>query len=269
VDAHEALEILDENPAAPNDVVLIYSLRSESKSNWPSWNREHLWPNSYGIDSVQPSYSDLHNLRACDASVNSSRGNKYFEESDPSDPNYRAVAHPEASDCSTDSDSWEPPDEEKGDIARAAFYMMVRYNGDTIGEPDLTLTDHVGEIDSSTNFMGRLSTFVRWHVEDPVSPEEVLRNDLVYALYQGNRNPFVDRPDWAAAAFIPRLTISVLSDAVNLSWSADAPSMQLEMCGVLNTNWVSVTNSPELVSAEWLVSLPSIGTGRFFRLRFD
>jgi len=34
-----------------------------------------------------------------------------------------------------------------------------------------------------------------WHAVDPVSDHERIVNDLVLSL-QGNRNPFVDHPEW-------------------------------------------------------------------------
>ena len=53
----DALKVLEEDPANTNNVVLIYSRRSDPKSAFGvtgGWNREHVWPNSYGIDSRQP-----------------------------------------------------------------------------------------------------------------------------------------------------------------------------------------------------------------------
>src|SRR5436190_11591515 len=104
-----------------------------------------------------------------DSNVNSSRGNKFFDVSDLLDARYRKPAHPEAPLASTDTDSWEPPAAVKGDIARALFYMVVRYTGDVPGEPALHLTDATQQIISSANFMGRFSTLVRWSQADPVN----------------------------------------------------------------------------------------------------
>src|SRR5688572_14723268 len=77
VDTSDALKILDRDPANTNHVVLIYSGASTAASTFGTtagWNREHLWPNSYGLDDREPAFSDLHNLRAIDATVNSTRG---------------------------------------------------------------------------------------------------------------------------------------------------------------------------------------------------
>ena len=75
-----------------------------------------------------PCGTDLHHMKPEDASVNSDRGNKDFDNG--------GVQHPEATGCYYDSDSWEPRDAVKGDVARMIFYMEVRYEGDN-GEPDL------------------------------------------------------------------------------------------------------------------------------------
>ena len=84
-DASDALKLLDQDPLNTNNVVGIYSRASEAASTFgdlTGWNREHVWPNSYGLNGREPAFSDLHNLRAGDATVNSSRGNKLFDVSD-------------------------------------------------------------------------------------------------------------------------------------------------------------------------------------------
>lgn len=194
LDTSDALKVLEEDPANTNNVILIYSRRSEPKTTFGTtegWNREHLWADSYGLDSREPAYSDLHNLRAADATVNSTRGNKFFDISDTNSPSYKRPASPEAPLTSTDSESWEPPDVVKGDIARAIFYMATRYTGDLTNEPALFTTDSTSQITSTTNLMGRFTTLLHWHFADPVDDRERLRNDLVFDRYQHNRNPFV------------------------------------------------------------------------------
>jgi endonuclease I len=164
-DTSDALRYLDRDPVNTNDIIGIYSEQSEPGSSFgltSGWNREHLWCDSYGLDGRQPAYSDLHNLRAEDMTVNSARGNKYFDESNPTSPGYKAPATPESPEASTDSDSWEPPPGKKGDIARAMLYMAIRYTADVAGEPALILTDRTNLISSTASYMGRLSTLLLW-----------------------------------------------------------------------------------------------------------
>lgn len=270
-DTSDALRVLDEDPRNPQNVWLLYAQRSEPKSTFgltSGWNREHQWPDSYGLDGVEPAYSDLHNLRAEDTTVNSSRGNKYYDVSLPADVGYRRPAHAESPLCAADNDSWEPPDVVKGDIARALFYMSVRYTGDVAGEPRLTLTDAMSQVSATTNLMGRLSTLLKWHAADPVSAEEMLRNDRIYSLYQTNRNPFVDRPDWVAAVFVPTLSAARDGSDLVLSWSADGvPAMVLEQSAAPASGWSNTTRPSVRKGAMWSVVLPLDSEQRYFRLR--
>ena len=48
--------------------------------------------------------------------------------------------------------------------------------------------------------MGRLSVLLQWHLADPVDAAELARNDVIES-FQGNRNPFVDHPEWVACVF--------------------------------------------------------------------
>jgi endonuclease I len=203
-DTADALAKLDVDPNNPNSVILIYSQRSEPVANFGTssgWNREHIWCNSYGIDKRGPAYSDLHNLKPADASVNTARSNKIYDNSETDDPKYQKPGHPEAELTSEDTDSWEPPAVVRGEIARAAFYMDVRYSGDKGNENDLQLTNDLSLINSDSVFFGRLDTLLEWHIADPVDDAERVRNNLVFSDYQKNRNPFVDHPEWVVAIY--------------------------------------------------------------------
>jgi endonuclease I len=191
----DALKYTDEDPANPNNVVLIYTGRSQEKSlnasgnsDPDAWNREHTWPKSHGFpDSGDWAYTDIHQLRPADVSVNSVRSNKDFD-----DGGSRIA---EAPGNYTDADSFEPRDAVKGDLARMMFYMDIRYNGQSYtGTEDLRLVDYTG---SNGANLGDLCTLYHWHLQDPVSPEEIARHARIVAL-QGNRNPFVDNPAWVS-----------------------------------------------------------------------
>jgi hypothetical protein len=90
----------------------------------------------------------------------------------------------------------------RGEIARAAFYMDVRYSGDKANENDLQLTNDLSAISSDSVFFGNLDTLLEWHIADPVDAAERVRNDLVHSDYQKNRNPFVDHPVGNYAGFV-------------------------------------------------------------------
>ena len=270
-DTSDALRVLDEDPANTNNVLLLYARRSEPKSNFggtTGWNREHLWPNSYGLDDRHPAYSDLHNLRAEDIDANSARANKYFDLSATNHTSFLFPAHAEATQCSTDFDSWDPPPALRGDIARAIFYMDVRYEGDVSGEPDLILTEGVQRLSSTTNLMGRLSTLLLWHERDPVDPAESARNDKVFALYQHNRNPFVDRPEWVREIFWPKLDVNErINGTVVLNWSSEFTNSVLQSALTLPGEWLDRgTGVQGAAQTRTFSEIPSCGT-RFYRLR--
>jgi len=188
-----ALRVTDEDPNNSNNVILLYTGRSQGKytngSNVDDWNREHVWAKSHGgFGTTMGAGTDIHHLRPTDASVNSSRSNLDFDNG--------GIEHSEADGNYYDSDSWEPRDSVKGDVARMLFYMAVRYEGDS-GEPDLELNNLVNN--SSNPYHGKLSVLLQWHKEDPVDNFERERNEIIYSQYQHNRNPFIDHPEWALA----------------------------------------------------------------------
>lgn len=201
----QALKSTDEDPSNSNNVILLYKGTSLSKSSFgggaDDWNREHVWAKSHGdFGNAAPAGTDLHHLRPTDASVNSSRGNKDFD--------LGGNPHSEATGCSSDSDSWEPRDEVKGDVARMLMYMAVRYEGE-LGEVDLELNDQVNN--GTTPFHGKLSTLLNWHQNDPVSSFEENRNNVIYSNYQSNRNPFIDHPEYVNLIWGPAVELTINS----------------------------------------------------------
>lgn len=186
----EAMARIHADETTTGSLVLFYTRRSQDIDDWVNgnpqdgWNREHLWPQSRGTRG-RPMKSDLFHLMPTDASVNQNRGNLNFDEG--GDP------EGEAADTFLDGDSFEPADEVKGDVARALFYMDVRYEG-TNGEPDLKLLDEMTTSGDVT--IGSLCTLLAWHTVDPVDDAERKRNDDT-EVEQGNRNAFIDEPELA------------------------------------------------------------------------
>ncbi|WP_459711074.1 endonuclease [Actinophytocola sp. KF-1] len=189
----DALKVTDQDPANANNVILLYSGRSQSKTtnggDANDWNREHVWAKSHGdFGTATGPGTDVHHLRPEDVTVNSVRGNKDFDNG--------GSPVSEAPDSYTDADSFEPRDAVKGDVARMIFYMAVRYEGDD-GFANLEMNDSVGN--GTAPYMGRLPVLLSWHAADPPDAFEKRRNQVIYDQFQHNRNPFVDHPEWAQA----------------------------------------------------------------------
>lgn len=189
----EALKATDQDPSNTNNVILLYAGRSQSKSsnggNSGDWNREHVWAKSHGdFGTATGPGTDIHHLRPEDVGVNSVRGNKDF------DNGGSAVSG--APGNYTDSDSFEPRDAVKGDVARMILYMAVRYEGDD-SWADLEPNEQVNN--GSSPAIGKLSVLKQWNDEDPPDTFEKRRNQVIYDQYQHNRNPFIDHPEWVEA----------------------------------------------------------------------
>jgi len=187
-DVWDALKYTDEDPNNLNNVILFYSGKSSPKTNSGgnvgNWNREHTWAKSHGnFGTSKGPGTDIHHLRATDVQVNSARGNLDF------DNGGSPVAG--CNGCFKDSDSFEPPNRVKGDVARILLYMATRYEpGDKV---DLELNDKVNN--GTAPYHGKLSVLLQWHKQDPVDEYEKQRNERIYDI-QGNRNPFIDHPEW-------------------------------------------------------------------------
>ncbi len=198
----DAISYTDEDPANTNNVILLYAGRSQAKTfragtstSQDAWNREHVWAKSHGFPAEsQYAHTDIHHLRPEDVSLNSTRGNKDFDNG--------GTAISEAPANKTDSDSFEPRAAVKGDVARMLFYMDVRYEGaDDSSTPDLEIPN-VAPTGSTAPQMGKLCTLVAWHLADPVDSFEQRRNNRIFEL-QKNRNPFIDNPQWVKAIYGP------------------------------------------------------------------
>lgn len=227
------LEIADEDPNDSGRILDIYRNRSYPKvsaragtGSGLTYNREHTWPKSLGFSSATGDkglpyapHTDTHMLYLSDTNWNSSRGNKPLADCSSGCTALATEANNGAGGGSGRGDqnwfkgpdgnggSFETWDERKGDIARAVMYMAIRYEGGRHSvtdqsEPDLELTDDRSRIvatSSSPAYMGLLSTLLQWHQLDPPDAAERARNEVIHN-FQGNRNPFIDHPEWASQA---------------------------------------------------------------------
>ncbi|MCR4698510.1 MAG: endonuclease [Bacilli bacterium] len=186
-------------------------------------DKEHVWAKNHGFkvtsngkDTFVPGApTDLHHLVAADHNTNSAGHNDYmYGEVDHSTAktiySYLGDGTTEVSGwLDSSSETFEPTDEWKGDVARCLLYMATRYSNkldqNTQAEPYLYITDDTSyKDDDNTAFHGvqyNLSDLLDWNELDPVSDYEVHRNNLIYKNVQQNRNPYIDHPEWARRVY--------------------------------------------------------------------
>jgi hypothetical protein len=146
-------------------------------------NAEHVWPQSMGAKG--PAKSDLHNLFASRAEVNSDRANFPFADIPDSQTTSwyldddELFVKPSPQDIDKYSEfkrgAFEPREAKKGDIARVMFYFRTVY-------PELA---------DENFFEAQQDTLCRWQADDPVDAIEMTRSRAIARTLQGNENPFV------------------------------------------------------------------------------
>lgn len=265
-DTWNVLELADQDPLNSSNILDVYKNRTYAKFGGGNnyYNREHTWPNSYGFPDDGPTnfpYTDCHQLFLCDIAYNGTRDNRVFDFCTTGcgvlyADDYNGESGENRTKPGTPEGVWETWIGRRGDVARAQFYLDVRYEGDAGAEPDLILTDDINLIVASATgnnepvaYMGMLQTLLQWNQDDPVDDKERARNDVVYS-FQGNRNPFIDHPEWVDAIFgvdthvalgeLPSVTARISSIApnpfnprANVLFSLDAPAtVRLEVYAV-------------------------------------
>lgn len=164
------------------------------------FNREHSWPKSWwGEDrhakANKPQHSDLHHLFPADGYVNAKRGNHPLGMVLAGQEEYISTNGCKLGPCTCSAGEcfkgtcFEPSDAYKGELARAYFYMSIRY----MHEVDCCANDAVDRADIRAWMEGTLRV---WHERHPPTERERVRNGEVERL-QGNRNPFIDYPELA------------------------------------------------------------------------
>ena len=149
-----------------------------TKTAATSWNREHVWPNSHGGDKVE---ADILHTRPTISSENSSRGNSFYVEG-----------------MNNSSSGWDPYTagydiECRGECARIILYSVVAYSGFSLSDANSHSTSNA----NPDYMMGNMNTLIKWHFDYAPNVYEKNRNDGAEYL-QGNRNPFVDHPEYVA-----------------------------------------------------------------------
>lgn len=202
-DIWDIIRTADQNPENSNQIWDMYleipmaKLDQQTTSSIVGkWNREHIFCQSRGgfevangdtadgigvwnstsAASVVDGVSDAHHIRAENGQENSSRNNKNYGTVNSS----TVYAGPTGT-----QGSW------RGDVARALFYMAVRFDGLNVvnGDP----SEYLPSTSIASGNIGDLATLLVWNHSDPKDDFEMNRNNYIYT-WQMNRNPFIDYP---------------------------------------------------------------------------
>lgn len=214
------------------------------------YNREHIVPQSL-FNSVAPMVSDIHFIRPTDGKVNGMRsnypfgivGNSTFTSLNGSkvgnsvSPGYSGIV-------------FEPIDAFKGDVARMIFYFITRYESQLSGFS-------TGNMLGGSAFPGlqtwELNQLLAWNTLDPVSETEIARNNASY-VYQGNRNPYIDHPEYVneiwgtpvvdteAPTAPTNLTANnPTANSISLSWTASTDNLGVAAYDVYKNGTLNTT----------------------------
>ena len=199
----------DVNNLSANTMKWFYSGTVVSSSSFGGsvgqTNREHVWAKNGGDTFTAESGpgADAHHLRPTECQLNSTRGNWGFAEVAQNTNNI--VKQANKTDYGTFPDGlcfkgsstsggsgtfFYPAEGYRGATARILMYMQVRY-GDQF---NLTFID--GATSNNGKNIGKISDLFKWHLLEPPTQEEIYRNNAI-AEIQGNRNPFIDHPEYA------------------------------------------------------------------------
>ena len=154
-------EDADEAEGSNNKVICLYTRQKFDKSAHVSgpyssttWNREHIFTQTKFPNSKTDNHKVAHNS------------------------SNQVQTYGDLWDCYTTSSYFEPCDDAKGEVARAAMYCCVYYGYEI------------------TDIFDSVETCLSWHNTFGVTNRDIYRNNAVNDN-QGNRNPFVDHPEYA------------------------------------------------------------------------
>jgi endonuclease I len=272
------LDIYSENPSGPDP----YNYGAVSEGNrcgtyaveGDCYNREHLIPQSV-FNENSPMVSDAHHILPTDGKVNNQRSNYPFGKVGTT--NYTSLNGSKRGANLNSGYSagytgvvFEPIDEFKGDVARCLLYMATRYQN------VITNWDNWPMLDDTSNHVftdWALNVLLTWHQQDPVSDKEIARNNAVYD-FQGNRNPFIDNPEyagqiWGTVAGINDVWSATLSVYPNPATNHEVniySEMPLETIELININGqlIQTLKKPQAVSNTY--TLKDLSQG-FYMLR--
>lgn len=204
----------------PGQIILYYNGATHT-GVWDAgktWNREHTWPQSKGAYPADgPINWDMQSVRPASASQNSGRGNTAYGEG----PGY----YDPDEDIQIDNKNYNPNNlgTYHGDCARVIMYDYLVYGeaGGHTADGFYTGSAQLLSKLGSSGVFESLHIMLKWHMQDPPSLTEMVRNDGAQD-YQGNRNPLIDYPELAIQVFLDDgiTTYTVTESSTATMWPA-------------------------------------------------
>lgn len=252
-------------------------------------NKEHVWPASwYGngsrTESAGSPGADAHNVWPSATDLNSKRGSCAFDELifassykcyefGRTDWSYGSVGDNDSYVWSTafnysngqNNDALYPARGHRGAIARILMYVATRYRNNTTYPVML----HDQPITLNTGRIGKLSTLLKWHFQEPPTEWEIRRNNEVASRWHHNRNPFVDHPEFASRIYyhLPEPGASTPTTAVINTidtYGTIEPRISLDKTSVTlnegDTSKINVVANPNSEAVAWSSSNTSVAS---------
>ena len=181
-----------------------------------SLNREHIWPKSRASYVQSNGGADLHHLRPAVSTLNNAKSDHLFGDINGVYTDGVKAGSVNGEICywvKNDADLFECKDDVKGDVARILLYVYCRWeqpNLYTDIDPALLPPNENKGTNNGKKVVEDLDTLLTWCAQDPVDTWEMRRNDLVETV-QGNRNVFIDYPEYAWQLFDRAVPVDMIT----------------------------------------------------------
>lgn len=217
---NSVLDMYSENPNGTDPYNYQHGARNCGNYNSENdcYNREHIFPQGF-FNSRTPMRTDIHHVVPSDGSVNGRRSSYPFGE--VSSASWTSMNGSKVGSNTFDTFSgtvFEPLNEFKGDIARMLLYFAVRYEDEVTSSswdaPNASVSNPLNGTNNQVYEDWYIKLLYKWHTNDPVSDREIVRNNEAYK-FQGNRNPFIDHPEYVTqiwGSVLSSENISLLED---------------------------------------------------------
>ncbi len=269
-------DMYTDNPdGAENEFTFVTEQCGTYQDEGDCYNREHTFPKSWwGGSTSAAQYTDIFTVVPTDGWVNGLRSNNPYGEVESGTEtnitdNGSKVGSATISIPGYSGNVFEPIDDYKGDFARGYFYMATRYE-DVIAGWENNTTESNAVLDGTSYIVYEpwvVDLLVSWHNIDPIDQKEIDRNESIYNI-QGNRNPFIDHPEYVAAIWTHCGSMAS-DDCTYVTNTADDGLGSLRAAIDCAVDGDTITFSPDVYNSSIMLTTDSIIIGKRIVLAAD